>query len=196
MDYFALLDEPRKPWIDTGLLKDKFMEMSARYHPDKFPQATPEERERISARYAELNAAYQCLSHTRDRLLHLIELETGKPSSDVQRIPPGTSDLFMQIGQTCAQAAAFLEKQPQTDSPILKAKRFVEQMEWTDKLTDFQNQLQEISDKLEEELKRMNTDMENGAPLPLERLEEIYRSASYINRWTDQIREKIVQLAV
>ncbi|MBP5760415.1 MAG: hypothetical protein J6W90_03460 [Verrucomicrobia bacterium] len=196
MDYFALLDEPRKPWIDTGLLKDKFMEMSARYHPDKFPQATPEERERISARYAELNAAYQCLSHTRDRLLHLIELETGKPPSDVQRIPPGTSDLFMQIGQTCAQAAAFLEKQPQTDSPILKAKRFVEQMEWTDKLTDFQNQLQEISDKLEEELKRMNTDMENGAPLPLERLEEIYRSASYINRWTDQIREKIVQLAV
>ncbi len=196
MDYFALLDEPRKPWIDTGLLKDKFMEMSARYHPDKFPQATPEERERISARYAELNAAYQCLSHTRDRLLHLIELETGKPPSDVQRIPPGTSDLFMQIGQTCAQAAAFLEKQPQTDSPILKAKRFVEQMEWTDKLTDFQNQLQEISDKLEEELKRMNTDMENGAPLPLERLEEIYRSTSYINRWTDQIREKIVQLAV
>lgn len=196
MDYFALLDEPRKPWIDTGLLKDKFMEMSARYHPDKFPQATPEERERISARYAELNAAYQCLSHTRDRLLHLIELETGKPPSDVQRIPPGTSDLFMQIGQTCAQAAAFLEKQPQTDSPILKAKRFVEQMEWTDKLTDFQNQLQEISNKLEEELKRMNTDMENGAPLPLERLEEIYRSASYINRWTDQIREKIVQLAV
>ncbi|MBO7392067.1 MAG: hypothetical protein J6U77_06165, partial [Verrucomicrobia bacterium] len=165
-------------------------------HPDKFPQATPEERERISARYAELNAAYQCLSHTRDRLLHLIELETGKPPSDVQRIPPGTSDLFMQIGQTCAQAAAFLEKQPQTDSPILKAKRFVEQMEWTDKLTDFQNQLQGISDKLEEELKRMNTDMENGAPLPLERLEEIYRSASYINRWTDQIREKIVQLAV
>jgi hypothetical protein len=196
MDYFALLDEPRKPWIDTGLLKDKFMEMSARYHPDKFPQATPEERERISARYAELNAAYQCLSHTRDRLLHLIELETGKPPSDVQRIPPGTSNLFMQIGQTCAQAAAFLEKQPQTDSPILKAKRFVEQMEWTDKLTDFQNQLQEISDKLEEELKRMNTDMENGAPLPLERLEEIYRSTSYINRWTDQIREKIVQLAV
>ena len=196
MDYFALLDEPRKPWIDTGLLKDKFMEMSARYHPDKFPQATPEERERISARYAELNTAYQCLSHTRDRLLHLIELETGKPPSDVQRIPPGTSDLFMQIGQTCAQAAAFLEKQPQTDSPILKAKRFVEQMEWTDKLTDFQNQLQGISDKLEEELKRMNTDMENGAPLPLERLEEIYRSASYINRWTDQIREKIVQLAV
>ena len=196
MDYFALLDEPRKPWIDTGLLKDKFMEMSARYHPDKFPQATPEERERISARYAELNAAYQCLSHTRDRLLHLIELETGKPPSDVQRIPPGTSDLFMQIGQTCTQAAAFLEKQPQTDSPILKAKRFVEQMEWTDKLTDFQNQLQEISNKLEEELKRMNTDMENGAPLPLERLEEIYRSDSYINRWTDQIREKIVQLAV
>ena len=196
MDYFALLDEPRKPWIDTGLLKDKFMEMSARSHPDKFPQATPEERERISARYTELNAAYQCLSHTRDRLLHLIELETGKPPSDVQRIPPGTSDLFMQIGQTCAQAAAFLEKQPQTDSPILKAKRFVEQMEWTDKLTELQDRLNEISSKLEEELKHMNTDLDNGAPMPLERLKEIYRSASYINRWTDQIREKLVQLAV
>ncbi|MBO4545808.1 MAG: hypothetical protein J5773_08505, partial [Verrucomicrobia bacterium] len=67
---------------------------------------------------------------------------------------------------------------------------------WTDKLTELQDRLNEISSKLEEELKHMNTDLDNGAPMPLERLEEIYRSASYINRWTDQIREKLVQLAV
>ena len=40
-----------------------------------------------------------------------------------------------------------------------------------------------------------------GAPgrreaLPLERLEQIYRTLSYIFRWSAQIQERIVQLAV
>ena len=32
--------------------------------------------------------------------------------------------------------------------------------------------------------------------LPLERLEQIYRIASYISRWNEQIQERLVSLAV
>lgn len=195
-DYFSLLKEPRRPWLDVEQLKNKFATISTQCHPDKFPQASPEEKSSISAHYAELNAAFQCLSNTRDRLLHLIELESGNAPSDVQRIPPGIGELFMEVGQTCAGAATFLEKKPKTDSPMLKAKLFVENMEWSDKLTSLQNKINLLRTGLEEELKKMNPLFEQRtSPLPLQRMEEIYRSISYISRWTDQIRERIVQLA-
>ena len=40
MDYFALLDEPRQPWLDPAALKEKFLARGAEAHPDKFPDAT------------------------------------------------------------------------------------------------------------------------------------------------------------
>jgi len=32
--------------------------------------------------------------------------------------------------------------------------------------------------------------------LPMERLEQIYRAMSYVSRWTDQLQERVVQLAM
>lgn len=195
-DYFALLKEPRQPWLDAGALKDKFMALSAQCHPDKFPGVSPEEKEEIGNRYSELNTAWQCLSQTRLRLLHLIELEAGTKPADVQRIPSGTGEFFMEVGQTCSQAGKFLQEKPLSDSPMLKARRFVEQMTWTDKLTQLQSKIGSLSAALEDELKQITEAQSTGSPLPLGRLEEIYRSLSYIQRWNEQIREKVVELAL
>ncbi|MDI9400434.1 MAG: J domain-containing protein [Limisphaerales bacterium] len=195
-DYFALLKEARRPWLDAEALKNRFMELSAQCHPDKFPEASAEQKKEINSRYSELNAAWQCLSQTRSRLLHLLELESGGRPTDIQKIPPGTGELFMEVGQTCSQAGAFLKEKPLGDSPMLKAKRFVEQMGWTDKLKQLQEKIGALATGLEGELQQMNTALEGGSPLPLERVEEIYRSLSYIQRWNEQIREKIVELAV
>ncbi len=195
-DYFALLKEPRQPWLDAGALKDKFMALSAQCHPDKFPGVSPEEKEEIGNRYSELNTAWQCLSQTRLRLLHLIELEAGTKPADVQRIPSGTGELFMEVGQTCSQAGKFLQEKPLSDSPMLKARRFVEQMTWTDKLTQLQSKIGSLAAALEDELKQITEAQSTGSPLPLGRLEEIYRSLSYIQRWNEQIREKVVELAL
>lgn len=195
-DYFALLKEPRQPWLDAGALKDKFMALSAQCHPDKFPGVSPKEKEEIGNRYSELNTAWQCLSQTRLRLLHLIELEAGTKPADVQRIPSGTGELFMEVGQTCSQAGKFLQEKPLSDSPMLKARRFVEQMTWTDKLTQLQSKIGSLAAALEDELKQITEAQSTGSPLPLGRLEEIYRSLSYIQRWNEQIREKVVELAL
>src|SRR5438132_9046006 len=35
IDYFALLHEPRRPWLDPDLLKQKFISLSAEVHPDR-----------------------------------------------------------------------------------------------------------------------------------------------------------------
>src|SRR5215472_9636832 len=75
VDYFALLDEPRRPWLDAEPLKEKFLALSATVHPDRVHNLSETERAAAQERYTELNAAYQCLREPKERLHHLLELE-------------------------------------------------------------------------------------------------------------------------
>jgi DnaJ-domain-containing protein 1 len=203
-DAFALFGEPRRPWLDPEMLKQKFLPLSAELHPDRVHAGSEEDRQRATARYTELNAAYNTLREPRDRLLHLLELESGAKPKDVQRIPPGTMDLFVEVGQLCRDADAFLAQRGQVTSPLLKVQMFERGMEWTDQLQSLQQRINAKRDELAAELEQMNAVWEaapqiglpeRAAALPLEQLEQIYRVFSYIARWTGQIQERIFQLA-
>ena len=37
---------------------------------------------------------------------------------------------------------------------------------------------------------------ERAPALPLKRLEQVYRVFSYVSRWTDQLQERLVRLAM
>jgi hypothetical protein len=203
-DSFALLNEPRRPWLDVEVLKQKFLPLSSAVHPDRTHNASEAEKQASTVRYAELNAAYNTLREPRDRLLLLLELELGAKPRDVQRIPPGTMDLFVEVGQICRDVDAFLAQQKNVTSPLLKVQMFERGMEWTDKLQALQQRIIAKRDELAGELQQMNAVWESaptiGSPeriaaLPLERLEQIYRVFSYIARWSEQIQERNVQLA-
>ena len=204
-DNFALLDEPRRPWLDADALKTRFHKRSTAVHPDRFHNAPEAEKAAASQRYSELNTAYQCLSEPKDRLLHLLTLELGAKPKDVQRIPPGTMDLFVEVGQLCRDADAFLAERAKATSPMLKVQLFQRGLEWTDRLTALQQTVNAKRDTLFTELESMNPVWSEapaiGLPdrvvaLPLERLEQIYRVLSYVSRWTEQIQERVVQLAM
>jgi DnaJ-domain-containing protein 1 len=203
-DAFALLDEPRQPWLDANELKQRFHDLSNPVHPDRVHSASEEEKQRATQHYSELNAAYNTLREPRDRLLHLLELELGAKPKDVQRIPPGTMDLFVEVGQLCRDVDAFLVERGKVTSPLLKVQMFERGMEWTDKLQALQQRINSKRDELAAELQQMNAvwdqapaigSAERRATLPLERLEQIYRVFSYVARWTEQVNERIVQLA-
>ncbi len=203
-DSFVLLDEPRRPWLDAEALKQKFLPLSSAVHPDRTHNASEAEQQASNTRYAELNAAYNTLREPRDRLLHLLELELGAKPSDIQRIPPGTMDLFVEVGQLCRDVDAFLAQRGNVTSPLLKVQMFERGMEWTDKLQALQQRINAKRDELTGELQKMNAvwdaapaigSPERAAALPLERLEQIYRVFSYIARWSEQIQERNVQLA-
>src|SRR5204862_2338470 len=74
-DYFALLGEARRPWLDTEALKAKFLTLTANVHPDRVHKAIPAEKQTAHQLYTELNAAFNCLRGPKTRLLHLFELE-------------------------------------------------------------------------------------------------------------------------
>src|SRR5690242_3412805 len=199
-DPFKLLNEPRRPWIDVEALKQKFLALSNDAHPDRIHSASEADKANATARYSELNAAYNALREPKERLLHLLELESVRPS-DIQRIPPGTMDLFVEVGQLCRDVDEFLAGRAKVTSPLLKVKTFEQGMEWTEKLQVLQQRVNARRDELAAELKRMNAawesapavgSAERAAALPLERLEQIYRVLSYIARWSEQIQERTV----
>jgi curved DNA-binding protein CbpA len=203
-DNFALLNEPRLPWLDPDELKQKIFPLSAPFHPDRIHGGTDAEKLSANQRYAELNAAYNCLREPKERLLHLLELELGKKPSDIQKIPPGTMDLFVEVGQTCRDADAFLLEKSKITSPLLKVQIFERGQEWTDKLNSLQQKINRKRDELSTELRELNSVWQNApaigssdraTKLPLERLEQIYRIFSYIARWSEQIQERVVQLS-
>mgnify|MGYP003695063063 CR=1 FL=1 len=203
IDHFSLLNEPRRPWLDPAPLKARFLELSASVHPDRFHTASPQERRAASERYAELNAAHNCLGSVKDRLRHLIELEIGGQPEVVRQVPEETMEMFMKVGQLTRDTDAFLDEKDKTESPLLKAGLFEKGMTWTDRLQTLQGEINaELSD-LNDEIRNLNPKWESApdighpdraAALPMRRVEEIYRAVSHLTRWTQQLQERIVRI--
>ncbi len=202
IDCFALLNEPRRPWIEPDALKRKFLALSAEVHPDRVHSASEAEREGAAERYPELNVAYNRLRDPKERLRHLLELELGAKPEDLQNIPPDLMDLFLEVGRRCREADAFLAEGAGVTSPLLKAQRFARSQESADKLTALQREINSRREGLLVELKRLDAAWEEsakpGSPerrALLAQLEELYRLLSYFARWSDQMQERIVQLS-
>lgn len=197
-DYFKLLEQPRRPWLDADVLKQKFLALSAQAHPDRVHNAPEPERRAAGERSAELNAAYQCLREPKERLKHLLELESGARSADIQQVPAELTEPFFEIGRLCREADGFIAEKAKMTSPILRAQLFERGADCMDRLTAMQGKIGGQREELLAELKAMNAAWESmapGAPLPLARLEEIRRRLGYFARWSEQIQERMVKLS-
>ena len=199
-DYFALLNEPRRPWLDADLLKQKFLSLSATTHPDKIQSANELDKQAAAKKFAELNAAYNCLATPKSRLLHLLELERGAKPKDIQQIPATLADLFAEVAAVCRDADRFLAEKGKTVSPLLQVQLFERAQGWTDQLNKLQKKLRGFHDELLAKLKLLDTQWgagdRSGRSVLLNDLESLYRLISYFNRWNAQIQERIVQLSL
>lgn len=201
-DYFALLDEPRRLWLDPDQLKVKFLALSAEAHPDKMPANRPADRATADHRFASLNAAYHCLRNPKDRLRHWLELELGDLPKDLQEIPADLADLFTEVGRFRRDANAFLAASADIQSPLLRVRAFTEAQEWTDRLRALQAGLSSRQTKLMRELPNLDSewvaskhDPERGRAV-LRKVQNIHGHLSFYLRWSDQLQETVVQLAL
>jgi DnaJ-domain-containing protein 1 len=200
-DYFVLFNEPRRPWLELEALKAKFLARAAEAHPDKQHKVGEAEKLKASRRYAELNAAYHCLTEPKLRLLHLLELELGAKPKDVQSIPLTLADLFAEVATLCLNAGEFLAEKAKATSPLLQVQLFERAQEWVEPLRAMQTRLARLYDQLIQELKSVDRlwtsqTQPGGQTALLSRLEELYRLFGYFNRWNSQIQELIVQLSL
>jgi DnaJ-domain-containing protein 1 len=197
-DYFSLLAEPRRPWLDPESLKKKFLTLSAAVHPDRVHNSGEEEKTAAQRRYTDLNQAYNHLRNPKERLQHLLELETGTKPQQVQQVPADLMEFFFQVARVFKQTDSFLAEKAKTSSPLLQVQLFETAQDWTEKLNALQQQLNAKQEGLVAELKTLDARWDDVADrtFMLRRLEELYRLFSYFARWQSQIQEKIVQLSL
>jgi hypothetical protein len=191
-DYFALLDEPCRPWLDEERLKSRFFNLSASVHPDHAHSLPEKEKKAAHHRYTELNAAYNCLREPKERLRHLIELRTGKKPASVQQVPDALVDIFFEIGKACREADEFLKRKASVTSPLLLVNIFEQGQLLSECLIKLRQDLALRQEQLGAELKELNDDWEQN----LVRLERIQQTLSYLHRWSAQLHERIAQLAL
>ena len=194
-DFFALLDEPRKPWLDPEALKEKFLALSAEVHPDRVHQASEADKLAANRRYTELNAAYNCLRESRDRLRHLLELELGQKPSDLTNVPNDLMDMFFAVGKLLREVDTFVAEKGKATSPLLQVQFFERGQEWIERLDGLRQTINSRREPLIDELKRLSTGWGSGLPKALERLLEIWRFLSFYDRWLAQIQERTVQIS-
>src|SRR4051812_23179944 len=178
IDYFALFNEPRRPWLDPESLKQKFLALSATVHPDRVHNLGEAERVTANERSTELNTAYNCLREPKERLHHLLELELGTLPKDIQRIPSDLMDLSLEIGKACREADAFLAEKAKVTSPLLQVTFFERGQEYVDKLQALRRRVNSLNERLLAELRQIDAAWQSGATLRnalLQRLEELYR---------------------
>jgi len=90
-DYFSFLGLPRKLVIDPQDLDRSFRDLSRKFHPDFYYNATPAERLASLERSSYLNDAYRALKQPVSRIEHLLTIEglpLGKSEGGDAKVPP------------------------------------------------------------------------------------------------------------
>jgi curved DNA-binding protein CbpA len=200
LDYFALLGETRRPWLDPDVLKEKFLKLSAQVHPDRFHNQPESERTTAHQTYTDLNAAYQCLREPKDRLRHLLKLELGRSPENLQRVPPELMDFSMEIGHACIEVDRLLREKAATLSPLLKAQQFQRNQEWVDRLLKLRSRVDTLFDQFLAELNRIDSTWSSGTSTSdnqaaLTQLDGLCRLFGFVGRWRNQLQERITQLS-
>ena len=194
-DHFALLNEPRRPWLDAEALKAKFLTRSAEVHPDRVHQSSEADKLAANQRYTELNAAYNCLREPRHRIRHLLELELGAKPSDLTNVPDDLMEVFFSVGKSFREVDALLAEKARATSPLLQVQIFERGQDWVEKLGALREKISVRRELLVGELQAVDAGWEAAVLKPTDALLRIWRLLSFYDRWLTQIQERVVQLS-
>jgi len=201
-DYFAVLAEPRRPWLDPAALKRKFLALSNTNHPDRAHRTGEAERAAATQRYAELNLAYNCLRDPKPRLAHFLHLEFGAKPQELQAIPDDLAELFMVVAGLCREADGLLKEKARMASPLLRVQWFERGQELAQALEVQLNQLATFQEAVMQRLIAADTTWETAQTgsasrtEALRELEEIHRLLGFLTRWMEQIQSRRFQLTL
>jgi molecular chaperone HscB len=105
-DYFRFFGLPRKLGLDAADLERRFRELSRRFHPDYYYNATPAERLASLERSSYLNDAYRALRNPTSRVAHLLAIEGLAPATagdGTASVPPGLLEAVFALNEELDQ---------------------------------------------------------------------------------------------
>jgi DnaJ-like protein len=188
-DYFALLEQPRAPWLDPAALKEAYHRKTLQSHPDT---ATPEH----ANDFAELNDAYQVLQDPKRRLHHLLSLENCAPPSANQIIPGELQDLFLLIGALNQRANLLLEKIRTTSNALSRSLLKPQIVELQKKVGNLREKVRNLDAAANERLREINSAWQHDPAVQVTELSNLYSRFAYLSRWSAQLDEVAFQLSL
>ena len=188
MDYFALLEQPRAPWLDPAALKEAYHRKTLQSHPDT---AAPDRE----SDFAELNEAYQVLQDPKRRLHHLLSLENGAPPSANQTIPQELQDLFLVIGALTQRANALLEKTGRASNALSRSLFKPQIVEMQKEVGGLREKVGTLDAAASAQLREMNSDWPHDRVGQLAVLSNLYLMFAYLGRWSEQLDELTFKLS-
>ena len=178
-DYFALLEQPRRPWLDLDELKKVFHRKTLQQHPDSGQGA--------EASFAELNEAYRVLQDPKRRLHHLLSLENRVPSAN-QTVPRELQELFLQVGALNQSTTQLLAKMRAASNPLSKSLLKGEVVAAQKEVENLRDKVRELNDAAEERLRQTDTQ-------EIDEISLLYQRFAYLGRWSAQLDELAFQLS-
>ncbi len=194
IDYFALLEQPKAPWLDPEGLKETYHQKTLQAHPDA--QTSRGGADAADATFANLNEAYQVLQDPKRRLHHLLCLQGAAPSSSGQAVPEQLQDLFPTVGGLIQRTNRLLEKLQATSNALSRSLLKPQILEVQQETKEVREKIQTLSDASHEELRQINAAWAGNPAEQVERLSKLYFVFAYLSRWSTQLDELTFQLSL
>ncbi len=188
-DYFALLGESRRPWLDEERVKETFHRLSRERHPDQVTAVGD---------FAELNAAQAALRDPKTRLRHLLALEYPHVAvSGPASVPAALSELLFPIHGLLQKIDAFLARQDAASGALARALLAGEQFALREEAETRLGELEALHATLLAELQTFDAARWDARPPDAETtLLGFYHGFAYLSRWLEQFRERLFRLSV
>ena len=189
IDYFSLLQQPRRPWLNAEQLKEKYIQITIAMHPDR--PAPPASGKNSAPDFAYINEAFRVLVDPKARLQHLLKLEGIAANSDA--VPETLGDVFLETGTLVQEIDLLISRT--TANTLSKALRQPEILEAKKLAADMLDKLQGIYQRALDDLKKLDQLWSSTHQIAPE-LSAVSAKLAYLTRWIAQLEERQFQLSI
>ena len=165
MNYFDLFEIPLQLKVDKATLPHKYFELSRKYHPDYFSNASPEEQAVALDMSAMLNKAFRVFQNPDETIKYVLQLKRLLEEEEKYELQPGFLMEVLEINEAIMDA-----DDPETREKVKSA------------ITELQNEIYEPVQEIVEHYKEgVTTEKE------LLQVKEYYYKKKYIDRIREQL---------
>ncbi len=173
MDYFELYGLPVTFNPDLKLVKQKFYELSKKYHPDFYINESAEKQEEVLELSTINNKAYQVLNDPQRRLHYILVLKGQLADGENYVLPQGFLMDMMDVNE------ALMELQFEPDAS---------------KLEEVKGEIDQVEKGLEDELSNLTSSFDTQDPDQQEQALLAIKDLYYRNKYLLRIRESLAKM--
>ena len=190
-DYFAVLRQPRRPWLDPDELKRQYQKLALERHPDRTSSSSEQDDG-----FAEIAQAYRVLRDPRLRIQHLLAIQAaGTVTSGSPGISDDLSELFMEAANLIRQIDLHLEKRTRVASTLGSSLLEADTARLQRLAADLVDRLQQTYAATMNDLQAIDKSWTCDPARSFEDIRRLGDRFGFLDRWIAQLREKVFELA-